>query len=103
MSRLGRLLLAVALLEGASGLPFGVVQDLVPVWLRVQGMDLAALGALTLVGLPWTLKPLWAPFVDRHFGFRAWMIGGLVGVIACTAALPLVSWAWLVPVLVALA
>lgn len=84
----GRLLLAVVLLEVASGLPYGVVADLVPVWLRVRGTDLAALGAVTLVGLPWTLKALWAPLVDRHGSFRAWMMAGLLGAAAATALLP---------------
>lgn len=82
-----RLLLSVVLLECASGLPYGVVTELVPVWLRVQGTDLAALGAMTLVTLPWTLKALWAPLVDRHATFRVWMLVGLAGAAAATGAL----------------
>ena len=78
----------VAALECASGLPYGVVSELTPVWLRVHGTDLAALGAMTLVGLPWTLKPLWAPFVDRYGTFNTWMMTGLAGAMACTALLP---------------
>lgn len=82
-----RLLLSVVLLECASGLPYGVVTELVPVWLRVQGTDLGALGAMTLVTLPWTLKALWAPLVDRHASFRAWMLVGLAGAAAATGTL----------------
>lgn len=84
-----RLLAAVILLEAASGLPYGVVSELVPVWLRVHGTDLAALGAMSLVGLPWTLKALWAPFVDRHASFRVWMMIGLAGALVATLLLPL--------------
>ncbi|MFZ5476293.1 MAG: MFS transporter [Myxococcota bacterium] len=87
--RLPALVVAVVLLEAASGLPFGVVNDLVPLWLRAErGTDLGALGALTLVGLPWTFKALAGPFVDRHGTFRAWMVGGLVGCIVGAGLLP---------------
>jgi PAT family beta-lactamase induction signal transducer AmpG len=34
-------------------------------WLTVEGLDLAAIGFLSLVGLPYTFKFLWAPLMDR--------------------------------------
>lgn len=71
------LFFATLVLEFASGVPFGVIHELVPIWLRVQGTDLASLGALTLVGLPWTLKPLWAPFVDRVGDWHRWIVLGM--------------------------
>ncbi len=90
-----RLLGYVVALEVASGLPYGVANDLVPMWLLVHGTDLAALGAMTLVGLPWTLKALWAPLVDRRGTFRRWMSAAmavalvLTGLLATLAPSPL--------------
>ncbi|MEO0322518.1 MAG: MFS transporter [Myxococcota bacterium] len=46
-----------------QGLPFGV-QARLPEYLRASGMDLASLGFLGLLALPWLLKVLWAPAVD---------------------------------------
>lgn len=71
------LFFATLVLEFASGVPFGAINELVPIWLRVHGTDLASLGALTLVGLPWTLKPLWAPFVDRIGNWHSWIVLGM--------------------------
>jgi MFS transporter, PAT family, beta-lactamase induction signal transducer AmpG len=85
-----RLLAGVAVLYAAEGLPFGVIHELVPVWLKVQGSSLAELGLLSLVGLPWTLKPLWAPVVDRHGLARDWIGGMLLGIGVLCALTPLV-------------
>ena len=86
-----RLLAGVVLLEAASGLPYGVVTDLVPVWLRVHGVEPAAIGMMTLATLPWTLKALWAPAVDRFGGFRGWMLAGMAGCISTICLLPAVG------------
>ena len=34
-------------------------------WLSMEGLDVATIGFLTLVGLPYTFKFLWAPLMDR--------------------------------------
>ncbi len=96
-----RLFATVLLLEAASGMPYGVVNDLVPVWLKTKGMSLAELGALTLVGLPWTLKVFWGPFIDRVGTFRTWMIVGLAG--ACVGTALLGTTLPVVPILIAIA
>ncbi len=91
------------MLEFASGIPYGAINELVPIWLRVHGTDLASLGALTLVGLPWTLKPLWAPFVDRVSTWHRWMLVGMTvaaGSIAALTGLADSSSPGLVPLLV---
>lgn len=100
-----QLLAGVVVLEAASGLPYGVVNELVPVWLKEHGVDTAALGAMTLVGLPWTLKALWAPVVDRHGTLHTWILGALACAAATIALLPVVgpSPALLVPLLLAVA
>ncbi len=66
-------LLWVAALYFAEGFPFGLVVDAVPVYFRLQGVSLTDIGLLGLVGLPWTLKFLWAPAVDLWGRRRTWI------------------------------
>ena len=49
----------------SSGMPLYVLIQLIPAWLRTEGVDLATIGLFTLVTLPYTWKFLWAPFLDR--------------------------------------
>lgn len=72
--------LAVMLPLGfASGLPLALTAGTLQAWLTVEGVDLKTIGIFTLVGLPYTLKFLWAPVMDRvvppWFGRRrGWMV-----------------------------
>ncbi len=72
--------LAVMLPLGfASGLPLALTAGTLQAWLTVEGVDLKTIGIFTLVGLPYTLKFLWAPLIDRivppWFGRRrGWML-----------------------------
>jgi PAT family beta-lactamase induction signal transducer AmpG len=65
----------VAILYFAEGFPFGIVNDTLPVFFRIHGVRLAEIGLLSLVGLPWTLKFLWAPAVDLLGRRRTWVVG----------------------------
>jgi len=57
----------VALLMGfASGLPLLLTGSILQAWLKRSGIDLASIGVFALVGLPYTLKFLWAPLFDRY-------------------------------------
>ena len=59
--------LAVILLLGfASGLPLSLTGQTLQAWVTVEGVDLATIGLLTLVGIPYTWKFLWAPLLDRY-------------------------------------
>jgi PAT family beta-lactamase induction signal transducer AmpG len=63
----------------ASGLPLYVLIQLVPGWLRVEGVGLAEIGFFALIGFPYTWKFLWSPFMDRFtlpfLGHRrGWML-----------------------------
>ena len=49
----------------ASGLPLALTAGTLQAWLTVAGLDLKTIGIFTLVGLPYTLKFLWAPLMDR--------------------------------------
>ncbi len=58
--------LAVVLLLGfASGLPLALTGQAMQAWLSMEGLDVATIGFLSLVGLPYTFKFLWAPLMDR--------------------------------------
>tara|TARA_Y100000590_G_C15716909_1_gene1012199 strand:+ start:1381 stop:2547 length:1167 start_codon:yes stop_codon:yes gene_type:complete len=46
-------------------MPLYVLVQLIPAWLRTEGIDLATIGLFTIVTLPYTWKFLWAPFIDR--------------------------------------
>jgi PAT family beta-lactamase induction signal transducer AmpG len=48
-----------------SGMPLYVLIQLVPAWLRSNGVDLATIGLFSLVALPYTWKFLWSPLMDR--------------------------------------
>jgi PAT family beta-lactamase induction signal transducer AmpG len=58
-------LVVVTLLGFASGLPLALTGQAMQAWLTVDGIDLATIGFLSLVGLPYTFKFLWAPLMDR--------------------------------------
>jgi MFS transporter, PAT family, beta-lactamase induction signal transducer AmpG len=60
-------------------LPFVFFGQALPVYLRQQGMSLELIGALGLLSLPWALKFLWAPYIDRihltrRHHYRSWII-----------------------------
>ncbi len=49
----------------ASGLPLALSGNTLQAWLTVDGVDIKAIGLFGLVGLPYTLKFLWSPAMDR--------------------------------------
>ena len=70
----------VALLMGFScGLPLLLTITVLQAWMKESGVDLTVIGIMGLVGLPYTLKFLWAPVLDRFtlpfFGRRrGWLL-----------------------------
>jgi PAT family beta-lactamase induction signal transducer AmpG len=57
----------------AEGFPLGVFYEIFPVYFRQQGVELKSIGVLSLLGLAWTLKFLWAPAIDYWRHHRRWM------------------------------
>jgi len=49
----------------ACGLPLLLTMSVLQAWMTDAGVDLTVIGMMALVGLPYTLKFLWAPFLDR--------------------------------------
>ena len=85
-------LVLLASLYCAQGLPSGLIAHSLPVLLRQHGVDLAVIGVLKLLALPWMLKVLWAPWVDRiaseRLGHhRGWILPLQATVILCVASL----------------
>jgi len=57
----------VALIMGFScGLPLLLTISVLQAWMQQEGVDLTVIGLMSLVGLPYTVKFLWAPFLDRY-------------------------------------
>ncbi|MEA2625938.1 MAG: transporter, family, beta-lactamase induction signal transducer AmpG [Candidatus Binatota bacterium] len=77
----------VSILYFAEGLPFGLIVDNLPVYFRAHGVSLVDVGLLSLVGLPWSLKLLWAPLVDTTGHHRRWIAAALACMAAGMAAL----------------
>ena len=70
-----------------SGLPLYLLIQLVPAWLRVEGVGLAEIGFFALVGFPYTWKFLWSPIMDRVMlpgrgRRRGWMFAAQLALIA---------------------
>ena len=63
----------VGVLYFAEGFPLGVFYEIFPVYFRQQGVELRQIGVLSLLGLSWTLKFLWAPAIDYFRRHRLWM------------------------------
>ena len=56
----------VFLLGFASGLPLALTGGTLQAWMTVSGVDIVTIGIFTLVGVPYTWKFLWSPFMDRY-------------------------------------
>jgi len=83
----------VSLFMGFScGLPLLLTLSLLQAWMKDEGVDLTVIGVMALVGLPYTVKFLWAPFMDRFtLPFlgrrRGWLLVAQVALIFSIAGL----------------
>ena len=80
-------ILVVFLLGFASGLPLLLTGSLLQAWMKESQVDLATIGLFSLVGLPYTVKFLWAPLCDgvtpsRLGRRRGWLLIAQLGLIA---------------------
>ncbi len=64
----------LATLYFAQGLPYGFFTQALPALLRDLGLSLPAIGLTSLLALPWALKFVWAPAVDRVGTRRRWIL-----------------------------
>jgi PAT family beta-lactamase induction signal transducer AmpG len=78
----------------AEGYPYSIVHQIAEAMFKEFGASLQAIGLTALFHLPWNLKFLWGPWVDRYGTKRAWLVGievvlsALLVVLALTTSLP---------------
>lgn len=80
----------------ASGLPLLLTTGTLGYWLRQVGIDRTTIGLFALVGLPYALKFLWAPLLDRATipvlgpvlgRRRSWALAAQLGLVGAIAGL----------------
>lgn len=86
----------LSLLYFVQGLPFGFQATSLPVLLRQQGVSLTGIGLAGALALPWMLKIIWAPAVDRYSSARwgrrrTWILPMQLGLAAAATAAAFVS------------
>lgn len=76
----------------ASGMPLYVLFQLLPAYLRAEGVGLKEIGLFALVTFPYTWKFMWAPLMDRYIPpflgrRRGWMLITQVALLGSIAGL----------------
>ncbi|WP_414541216.1 AmpG family muropeptide MFS transporter [Nostoc sp. CCY0012] len=85
-----RKMAALLLLGFSSGLPLFLTSRTLQAWMTVENVDLTAIGLFSLVGLPYSLKFLWSPLLDRFAvpilgRRRGWLIVIQIGLLIAIA------------------
>ena len=78
----------VGLLYFIEGSPVSILWEVLPVYLRLHGTSLRAIGGLRLLELPFSLKFLWSPVVQRFGDRRTWVTVAMLVVALVVALLP---------------
>ena len=85
-------LVTVGLLGFTSGVPLVLTGSTLQAWMSSVGVNLKTVGFFALAGLPYTLKFLWSPLMDRYrppfLGRRrGWILLLFIGLMGLLAAL----------------
>lgn len=84
---LSRRMLVAGVMGFSCGLPLLLTITLLQAWMKEEGVDLTVIGLMALVGLPYTLKFLWSPLMDRFTPpFLGRRRGWLLAAQVCLAA-----------------
>jgi PAT family beta-lactamase induction signal transducer AmpG len=78
----------VALLYFIQGAPAAILWEVLPVYFRLHGVSLRAIGGLRLLELPYSLKVFWSPLVHRYGDRRVWVLACMLGIAVVLMALP---------------
>ena len=81
----------VALLYVIQGAPAAILWEVLPVYFRLHGVSLRAIGGLRFLELPYSLKVFWSPLVHRYGDRRAWVLVCMLGIAGVLLALPFVD------------
>lgn len=93
----------VALLYFIQGAPAALLWEVLPVYFRLHGVSLRAIGGLRLLELPYSLKVFWSPLVHRYGDRRLWVTACMLGIGGVLLGLPWVDVAkvgWIVLLLI---
>ncbi|XP_022100489.1 major facilitator superfamily domain-containing protein 3-like isoform X1 [Acanthaster planci] len=71
-------ILCLLLLYFVQGIPYGFQARFLPIFLRSRGTSLTSLGFFKILLLPWMLKVLWAPFLERYASRQTNLLYSLV-------------------------
>lgn len=85
-----RKMAALTLIGFSSGLPLFLTSRTLQAWMTVEQVDLGAIGLFSLVGLPYSLKFIWSPLLDRFAvpilgRRRGWLITLQIGLLIAIA------------------
>jgi PAT family beta-lactamase induction signal transducer AmpG len=86
---------AMALLGFASGLPALLTGRTMQLWMRNLGIDLGVIGLFALVSLPYSLKFIWAPLLDRYAPPGLRRVGRRRGWLVVTQGAVVLAIAWM--------
>ena len=83
-------MLTILALGFSSGLPISLVGSTLQAWMATEKVDLSLISVFSLVGLPYTLKFVWAPLMDRYVPpflgrRRGWMLVTQLALALCIA------------------
>jgi PAT family beta-lactamase induction signal transducer AmpG len=81
----------VALLYFIQGSPPAILWEVLPVYFRLHGVSLRAIGGLRLLELPYSLKFFWSPLVHRFGDRRLWVAACMSAITGVVLALPWVD------------
>lgn len=63
---LSKKIFVIFLMGIASGIPLYMVLSTLLIWLTRENIEIATVGLFALTQIPWSLKFVWAPFVDTY-------------------------------------
>lgn len=61
-----RRMAVILALAFSSGIPLALTAGTLQAWMASEKVDLTLIGIFSLVGVPYTFKFLWSPFMDRY-------------------------------------
>jgi len=92
--------ISLVFLGFSAGLPYLLVFATLTAWLRDEGVSRSAIGFFAWIGMMYSIKVVWAPFVDqlklpflgeRLGQRRSWMLLGQLGIVIALAGMSLVG------------
>ncbi len=102
-------LIIIVALYLSEGLPYGLLFITLAVYFRSHQIELRQIGLISLIGLPWSFKAIWAPLVDRFYQRWHWIV--FIQIIIALSLIifanisisPLSSTIWLILLIIAFA